>query len=178
MQRDFGSTFVTQCAPVMAGLKAANLFRWVEPDAAVMAGTLAAWRRQLAPRGVEIETLHFCPRACAYLLYVYRPARLGAILGQAARRATRRQAAAAAAWTACAPACGRAASSRMRSASSSITRWPTSSGLSATGAKIPPSPATGSLTRTPNRRRRSTRGCASAPRSTCAVTAAACRSPG
>ena len=92
MQRDFGSTFVTQCAPVMAGLKAANLFRWVEPDAAVMAGTLAAWRRQLAPRGVEIETLHFCPRACAYLLYVYRPARLGAILGQAAPRALLRAA--------------------------------------------------------------------------------------
>ena len=87
MQRDFGSTFVTQCAPVMAGLKAANLFRWVEPDAAALADTLAAWRRQLAPRGVEIETLHFCPRACAYLLYVYRPARLGAILGQAAPRA-------------------------------------------------------------------------------------------
>ena len=87
MQRDFGTTFVALCAPVMAGLKAANLFRWVEADAAAMAGTLAAWRRQLAPRGVEIETLHFCPRTCAYLLYVYRPARLGAILGRAAPRA-------------------------------------------------------------------------------------------
>ena len=87
MQRDFGRTFVTQCAPVMAGLKAANLFRWVEPDATVMADTLTSWRRQLAPRGVEIETLYFCPRAAAYLLYVYRPARLGVILGQAAPRA-------------------------------------------------------------------------------------------
>ena len=30
MQRDFGISFVTQCAPVMAGLKPANLFRWVK----------------------------------------------------------------------------------------------------------------------------------------------------
>ena len=87
MQRDFGITFVTQCAPVMAGLKAANLFRWVEPDAAALAATLASWRRQLGPRGVEIETLHFCPRANAYLIYVYRPARLGAILRQPAPQA-------------------------------------------------------------------------------------------
>ena len=92
MPRDFGTTFVTQCAPVMAGLKAANLFRWVEPDAAALAGTLASWRRQLAPRGVEIETLHFCPRAHAYLIYVYRPARLQAILGRDAPRALLRAA--------------------------------------------------------------------------------------
>ena len=57
MQRDFGNTFVTQCAPVMAGLKAANLFRWVEPDAAVLADTLARWRRQLAPRGVTVNAI-------------------------------------------------------------------------------------------------------------------------
>ena len=36
MQRDFGISFVTQCAPVMAGLKPANLFRWVEPDGAAL----------------------------------------------------------------------------------------------------------------------------------------------
>ena len=36
MQRDFGVAFVTQCAPVMAGLKPANLFRWVELDASAM----------------------------------------------------------------------------------------------------------------------------------------------
>mgnify|MGYP000066725896 CR=1 FL=1 len=51
MQRDFGTTFVTQCAPVMAGLKAANLFRWVEPDAGALAALLDAWRSQLGPPG-------------------------------------------------------------------------------------------------------------------------------
>lgn len=40
MKRDFGTTFVTQCAPVMAGLKAGGLFRWVEPDAAAMEALL------------------------------------------------------------------------------------------------------------------------------------------
>lgn len=41
MRRDFGVAFITQCAPVMAGIKPANLFRWVEPDAASMHKTLA-----------------------------------------------------------------------------------------------------------------------------------------
>ena len=36
MQRNFETSFVTQCAPVLAGLKVANLFRWVEPDASAM----------------------------------------------------------------------------------------------------------------------------------------------
>ena len=65
MQRDFGTTFVTQCAPVMAGLKAANLFRWVEPDAGALAALLDAWRSQLGPRGVQIEVLKSCPRRLA-----------------------------------------------------------------------------------------------------------------
>lgn len=80
MQRDFGTTFVTQCAPVMAGLKAANLFRWVEPDAGALAALLDAWRGQLGPRGVQIEVLKSCPRTHAHLIYVYRQGRLGDIL--------------------------------------------------------------------------------------------------
>lgn len=44
------------------------------------------------PARDEIETLHFCPRAHAYLIYVYRPARLQAILGRDAPRALLRAA--------------------------------------------------------------------------------------
>lgn len=76
MKRDFGTTFVTQCAPVMAGLKAGGLFRWVEPDAAAMEALLHTWRSQLEPRGVKIEVLKACPRTHAYLIYAYRQGRL------------------------------------------------------------------------------------------------------
>ena len=61
MPRDFGTTFVTQCAPVMAGLKAANLFRWVEPDAAALAGTLASWRAAAGPARGRDRDAAFLP---------------------------------------------------------------------------------------------------------------------
>lgn len=80
MKRDFGTAFITQCAPVMAGLKPANLFRWVEPDTAVMAGILADWHKQLQPRGVKIEILKACACTSAFLIYVYRENRLQKIL--------------------------------------------------------------------------------------------------
>lgn len=86
MKRDFGTTFVTQCAPVMAGLKAGGLFRWVEPDAAAMEALLHTWRSQLEPRGVKIEVLKACPRTHAYLIYAYRQGRLRDILHQPAVR--------------------------------------------------------------------------------------------
>lgn len=82
MQRDFGVSFVTQCAPVMAGLKPANLFRWVEPDGEQMAQTIESWQQTLRPRGVEIEVLKHCPYTKAYLIYVYRQAPLSDILRQ------------------------------------------------------------------------------------------------
>ena len=43
MQRNFETSFVTQCAPVLAGLKVANLFRWVEPDASAIQYYLRFW---------------------------------------------------------------------------------------------------------------------------------------
>lgn len=80
MRRDFGVAFITQCAPVMAGLKPANLFRWVEPDARAMYATIESWRAQLGPRGVRITVLKACARTSAFLIYVYRAAPLEKIL--------------------------------------------------------------------------------------------------
>lgn len=82
MRRDFGVAFITQCAPVMAGLKPANLFRWVEPDAGAMRRTVEAWQTDLLPRGVRIEILKACAVTSAYLIYVYRENRLRDILQQ------------------------------------------------------------------------------------------------
>ncbi len=80
MRRDFGIAFITQCAPVMAGLKAANLFRWVEPDKHTMEAAIASWQVQLHPRGLQIEVLKACPHTSAFLIYVYRANRLRDIL--------------------------------------------------------------------------------------------------
>ena len=50
MQRNFETSFVTQCAPVLAGLKVANLFRWVEPDASAMHAMAERWAAWGSPR--------------------------------------------------------------------------------------------------------------------------------
>ena len=80
MQRDFGVAFVTQCAPVMAGLKPANLFRWVELDASAMEALVCHWHTLLRPRGLAVEILSRDTANHAFLVYVYRAPRLQAIL--------------------------------------------------------------------------------------------------
>ena len=55
MQRNFETSFVTQCAPVLAGLKVANLFRWVEPDASAMHAMAERWAAELKPKGVTVS---------------------------------------------------------------------------------------------------------------------------
>lgn len=80
MNRDFGTAFITQCAPVMAGLKPANLFRWVEKDTRAMYRTIEEWRADLNPRGVRIDVLKACSHTSAFLIYVYRENRLRELL--------------------------------------------------------------------------------------------------
>lgn len=72
MQRNFETSFVTQCAPVLAGLKVANLFRWVEPDASAMHAMVERWAAELKPKGVTVSIIKECPVTHAYLVYVYR----------------------------------------------------------------------------------------------------------
>ena len=72
MQRNFETSFVTQCAPVLAGLKVANLFRWVEPDANAMHAMAERWAAELKPKGVTVSIIKECPVTHAYLVYVYR----------------------------------------------------------------------------------------------------------
>ena len=66
MERDFETVMIEQCAPVLAGLKPAGLFRYETRD-----------RADLARRGIATRQ---------YLVYVYRAAKLQTVLADAAVR--------------------------------------------------------------------------------------------
>ena len=78
--RSFACDLATLCAPTLAGLKPASLFRY-QPGSGQSAEAMAhAWHNLLAERGVSVRVLKACPRTGAVLVYVYRPARVAAIL--------------------------------------------------------------------------------------------------
>ena len=51
MERPFETVMIEQCAPVLAGLKPANLFRHETRDKAGLHRTVAGWNAQLGAGG-------------------------------------------------------------------------------------------------------------------------------
>lgn len=87
MERNFETVMIEQCAPVLAGLKPSNLFRHETRDKAGLARTVAHWNAQLNSRGLHLRVLKECTHGHWFLLYLYRPARLEAVLaGEEVRR--------------------------------------------------------------------------------------------
>ena len=80
MERNFETVMIEQCSPVLAGIKPANLFRYVTRDKAGLYRTVEDWNAQLNGRGLHLRVMKECPHGEWYLLYLYRPARLGPIL--------------------------------------------------------------------------------------------------
>ena len=78
--RSFACDLATLCAPTLAGLKPASLFRYQPAPGQDAADMAAAWHAALAPRGVTVRVLKQCPRTGAVLVYVYRPARVARLL--------------------------------------------------------------------------------------------------
>ena len=76
MERNFETVMIEQCAPVLAGLKAAGLFRQESRDRAAFYAAVAGWDARLAPKGVRVTVLKECPHSPWYLVYLYRPAGL------------------------------------------------------------------------------------------------------
>ncbi len=81
MERNFETVMIEQCSPVLAGLKAANLFRHECRDRQALYATVAGWNAQLNGRGIRLLVLKECPIRHWFLIYLYRPARLEAVLG-------------------------------------------------------------------------------------------------
>ena len=82
MERNFETVMIEQCAPVLAGLKPAGLFRYETSDSSDLARRVRSWNAQLCSKGLRVEVLKGCIRTHQYLVYVYRASRLRAILAE------------------------------------------------------------------------------------------------
>lgn len=79
-RRSFAFDLASLCAPTLAGLKPASLFRY-QPGAGQSGSAMAAaWHAALCDRGVALRVLKTCPRTGAVLVYVYRPAQMDTLL--------------------------------------------------------------------------------------------------
>ncbi len=82
MERNFETVMIEQCAPVLAGLKPAGLFRYETRDCADLARRVQSGNRQLGGKGLSVRVLKGCARTHLYLVYVYRKNRLRALLAE------------------------------------------------------------------------------------------------
>ena len=73
-------TMIEQCAPVLASLKPAGLFRYETRDCADLARRVKNWNTQLNPKGLRVRVLKGCVLNHRYLVYVYRESKLAAVL--------------------------------------------------------------------------------------------------
>ena len=80
MERNFETVMIEQCAPVLASLKPAGLFRYETRDCAELARRVKNWNEQLPPKGLRVRVLTGCARTHQYLVYVYRESMLRAVL--------------------------------------------------------------------------------------------------
>ena len=95
MERNFETVMIEQCAPVLASLKPAGLFRYETSDCADLARRVRSWNEQLGEKGLCVRVLKGCAAAMGargvrkgcvqthrYLVYVYRESKLRAVLTQ------------------------------------------------------------------------------------------------
>ena len=57
MERNFETVMIEQCAPVLAGLKPAGLFRYETRDCADLAARVRCWNDQLGEKGLKVRVL-------------------------------------------------------------------------------------------------------------------------
>ena len=84
MERNFETVMIEQCAPVLAGLKPAGLFRYETRDCADLARRVRSWNEQLNGKGLRVRVMKGCARTHRFLIYVYREAQLSAVLADRA----------------------------------------------------------------------------------------------
>lgn len=86
MYRSFESLLVEQCAPALAGIKPACLFRCSLRSETQIRQTAEHWDRIFQPMGLRVQVLKECPRTGDCMIYVYRSKWVAAVLHDAANR--------------------------------------------------------------------------------------------
>ena len=86
MERSFDAVLLEQCAPTLAGIKPASLFRYQPEETALFRREVHALAKILAPFGVAVRLLKTCSHTGACLVYVYRAGWLRQILMDPANR--------------------------------------------------------------------------------------------
>lgn len=184
MQRNFETSFVTQCAPVLAGLKVANLFRWVEPDASAMHAMVERWAAELKPKGVTVSiTSRNAPSPTPIWFMstaqrAWKKACSSRMCSTTCCGKVTPRAACRSAWIIFPGAFAAKQSSRTRLAFSLVIRWKMSLALWQTRAKIIRSAVTGNAMATPLQHKRRLNASANALKFISAVSRAVHRSPG
>lgn len=72
MCETFEKTFVEQCAPTLAGIKPANLFRFCYNDQLELLNMISYWNNQLKKEEINVRLLKNCFETNSYLIFVYR----------------------------------------------------------------------------------------------------------
>ena len=158
MERNFETVMIEQCAPVLAGLKPAGLFRYETRDCADLAARVRRWNDQLGEKGLKVRVLKGCAQTHRYLIYVYRESRLRQVLAdEAVREFLQRRAMPCRKMlpivTVCCGSCPGGCAAKpifpMRSACFLVIRSPMWWALSKIRAATSPAAAAGRLTATP-----------------------------
>lgn len=74
MNRSFESLLVEQCAPTLAGIKPASLFRCGRHSAKNVKQAVEDWNHALIRLGLRVRILKECPNTGDCMVYLYRPA--------------------------------------------------------------------------------------------------------
>ena len=86
MERSFEAVLVEQCATTLAGVKPASLFRYQALTSGSPGRPRPAGPKKLAPYGITIRVLKYCPQTGACLIYLYRADGFGRILSEPSTR--------------------------------------------------------------------------------------------
>ncbi len=78
----FEAFLVEQCAPVLAGIKPGSLFPYILGPGEELWTLLDHWNQTLAAKGVQAAAVKRCSRTGAYLIYVFRPDQVKAVLAR------------------------------------------------------------------------------------------------
>lgn len=79
--KSFETILVEQCAPTLAGIKVANLFRCIPPCSNIR-GLMKFWNQRLGEKGLALLCLKQCANTGACLFYVYRKTWMERLLAQ------------------------------------------------------------------------------------------------